>query len=250
MIGANIVHATIQARMTSTRLPGKVLMPAAGKPLLLHMIERLSRVTVIDQIIIATTVNPEDDPVAELARQAGVGLYRGSENDVLSRVLDATIHHGTDILVQTTGDCPLIDSEIIGQVIDHYVAAGCDYVSNTLTRSYPIGMDTQVYRRSVLEDVATRTQDPVDREHVSAYIYHHPERYSLSNFHAPEALTDPKLRLTLDTSEDYDVIRRVFDALYPNNPAFTLGDILSLLRLHPEWRAINDHVEHKWLRRP
>ncbi|MEQ8228971.1 MAG: glycosyltransferase family protein [Rhodospirillales bacterium] len=250
MIGSDAVHATIQARMTSSRLPGKVLMPAAGKPLLHHMVERLHKVTAIDKVIIATTTNSEDDPVAELAEKTGAGLYRGSEDDVLSRVLDATVAHGTDILVQTTGDCPLIDPEIIGQVIDHYVATECDYTSNTLIRSYPIGMDTQIYRRTVLEDVASRTQDPVDREHVSAYIYHHPERYSLSNLHAPDDMTDPMLRLTLDTPEDYEVIWRIYEALYPANPDFTLADILALLKRNPDWRAINDQVEHKWLRRP
>lgn len=250
MIGTAAVHAIIQARMTSTRLPGKVLMPAAGKPLLQHMVERLRKVSAIDKIIIATTTNPEDDAVAELAGVIGAGLYRGSENDVLSRVLDAARIHGTDILVQTTGDCPLIDPEIVGQMIDHYTFAGCDYVSNTLTRSYPIGMDTQVYHRNVLEDVAARTSDPADREHVSSYIYRHPERYSLSNLHAPDALFDPLLRLTLDTPEDYEVIRRVFDALYPGNPDFVLEDILALLKRNPDWRKINDHVQHKWLRQP
>ncbi|MEK7246519.1 MAG: glycosyltransferase family protein [Pseudomonadota bacterium] len=237
--------ATIEARMTSTRLPGKVLKEAVGKPMLELMIERLKRVPSLDGIVVATTTNAADAPVAALAEKLGVGVWRGSENDVLRRVLDAAIHHGIEVIVETTGDCPLIDPAAVEDCIRAYRAAKVDYVSNVLERSYPIGMDTQVFATSILADVAKRTMDPADREHVSLYIYHHREIYSLRNVPAPTALARPDLALTLDTPEDYTLIKAVFEALYPNNPAFTLAEVLALLDRRPEIAAMNSHVRRK-----
>lgn len=237
--------ATIEARMTSTRLPGKVLMEAVGKPMLELMIERLRRVPSLDGIVVATTTNAADAPVAALAERLGVGVWRGSENDVLSRVLDAAIRHTIDVIVETTGDCPLIDPAAVEDCIRVYREAKVDYVSNVLERSYPVGMDTQVFATSILADVARRTYDPADHEHVSLYIYRHPEIYSLRNVPAPPALERPNLALTLDTPEDYALIKAVFEALYPNNPAFTLADVLTHLDHQPEIAQINAHVRRK-----
>ena len=237
--------ATIEARMTSTRLPGKVLMEAAGKPMLELMIERLRRVSSLDGIVVATTINAADGPVAALAERLGVGCWRGSEQDVLKRVLDAALHHKVDVIVETTGDCPLIDPAAVEDCIRAYREAKVDYVSNILDRTYPIGMDTQVFATSVLADVAGRTQDPTDREHVSLYIYRHPELYGLRNVPAPPALKRPDLALTLDTPEDYAMISAVFEALYPSNPAFTLADVLALLERRPEIAAKNADVRRK-----
>lgn len=237
--------ATIEARMTSTRLPGKVLKEAVGKPMLELMIERLRRAPSLDGIVVATTANAADAPVAALAERLGVGVWRGSENDVLQRVLDAATHHGIDVIVETTGDCPLIDPAAVEDCIRVYRAAKVDYVSNVLERSYPVGMDTQVFATSILADVARRTNDPADREHVSLYIYRHPEIYSLRNAPAPPALARPDLALTLDTPEDYRLIGAVFETLYPKNPAFTLADVLALLDRRPEIAAMNAHVHRK-----
>ncbi|MEX2451905.1 MAG: glycosyltransferase family protein [Rhodospirillales bacterium] len=240
---------TIQARMGSTRLPGKVLKDAVGKPLLDLMIERLKRVPGADKIIVATTAKPADDPIVELAERAGVNFYRGSENDVLARVLEAARTHGVNVIVETTGDCPLIDPGVIQNIIDTYRATGADYVSNVIERSYPIGMDTQVFATDILADVAERTDDPQDREHVSLFIYHHPEIYRLKNVLAPPSLTAPDWRLTLDTPEDYEMISKVFEALYPDNPAFTLADMFALFKKRPELLEINSHVRHRWIRK-
>ncbi|MCC7015702.1 MAG: glycosyltransferase family protein [Rhodospirillales bacterium] len=237
--------ATIEARMTSTRLPGKVLKEAVGKPMLELMIERLRRAPSLDGIVVATTTNVADAPVAALAERLGVGVWRGSENDVLQRVLDAATHHDVDVIVETTGDCPLIDPAAVEDCIRVYRAAKVDYVSNVLERSYPVGMDTQVFATSILVDVARRTNDPADREHVSLYIYRHPEIYSLRNVPAPPVLARPDLALTLDTPEDYRLIGAVFEALYPKNPAFTLADVLALLDRRPEIAAMNAHVRRK-----
>lgn len=239
------IVATIEARMTSTRLPGKVLKPACGKPMLELMVERLRRVPSLDGIVIATTVNATDDPVEALARRLGVGVHRGSEEDVLRRVLDAALTHKVDVIVETTGDCPLIDPDAVEACIAEYKRAGVDYVANVLERTYPVGMDTQVFSTDVLADVARRTDDIADHEHVSLYIYRHPEIYSLKNVKAPTSLTHPDLALTLDTPEDYALIMAVFEALYPTDPTFTLADILALLDARPDLARINEHVRRK-----
>ncbi len=246
--GVARICATIEARMTSTRLPGKVLTPCLGKPMLELMVERVRRVPSLDGIIIATTTNRTDDPVAALADRLGVGCWRGSEEDVLTRVLEAAQAFDVDVIVELTGDCPLMDPEIVERVIQEYRRAGVDYVSNVLTRGYPIGMDTEVFATAVLADVARRSDDPVDHEHVSVYIYQHPEIYTLGNVAAPPQCERPRLRLTLDTPEDLQVIRSVFEALYPANPEFSLADVLEFLDRKPEIAAINAHVQHRYVR--
>ena len=239
--------ATIEARMTSSRLPGKVLLPCQGQPMLALLVERLRQVPSLDGIVIATTVNATDDAIQDLAGQLGVGCWRGSEDDVLSRVLDAATHFGADIIVETTGDCPLIDPVVVEGCVTRYRQLGVDYLSNVLERGFPIGMDTQVFATRILADVAARTQDPTDHEHVSLYIYRHPELYSLANVAAQPHQFDPELRLTLDTAQDLELITKIFDALYPANPRFDLDDILALLRANPAWRAINAQVAHRYV---
>jgi spore coat polysaccharide biosynthesis protein SpsF len=241
------IIATIEARMTSSRLPGKVLLPAQGAPMLARMVQRLKMVPSLDGIVVATTVNAADDPIEALAAELGIGCWRGSEDDVLKRVLDAAHAFEADVIVELTGDCPLIDPVIVEHCIQAYRAAGVDYLSNVLERTFPIGMDTQVFATSILDDVARRTLDPTDHEHVSLYIYRHPELYSLKNLAAPPELRDPDLRLTLDTPQDYQLIDQVFAALLPQGPGFPLGDILALLQARPDLRRINDHVAHRWV---
>jgi Spore coat polysaccharide biosynthesis protein F, CMP-KDO synthetase homolog len=237
--------ATIEARMTSTRLPGKVLRTAVGRPYLELMIERLKRVPSLDGIVVATTTNATDDPVVALAERLGVGWYRGSEEDVLTRVLEAARAHAVDVIVETTGDCPLIDPDVVERCIAVYREGGADYVSNFLERDYPIGMETQVFATEILADVARRTDDPGDHEHVSLFIYRHPELYRLRDVPAPPELSDPELRLTLDTPADDALLGRIFGHLYPARPAFTLADILALLQAEPELRTLNAHVKRK-----
>lgn len=231
--------------MTSSRLPGKVLKEALGKPMLELMIERLRRTPSIDAVVIATTVNATDEPLVDLAGRLGVGVFRGSEDDVLVRVLDAARAFEADVIVETTGDCPLIDPTLVELCIQEYLEAGVDYVSNVLERTYPRGMDTQVFATEVLADVAARTDDAEDHEHVSLYIYSHPEIYSLKNLPGPPELTDPGLGLTLDTAEDFEMIRLIFEALYADNPSFGLADVMTYLGRNPDLRKLNDHVQRK-----
>ncbi len=231
--------------MTSSRLPGKVLLEAAGKPLLEHLVERLKRAPSLDGIIVATTANGTDDPIAALAERLGVCCYRGSEDDVLSRVLEAADAFDADVIVQTTGDCPLLDPGVVEQVVLAYLDNDADYVSNSLTQTYPIGQSAGVFSTRVLEDVAKRTDDAADHEHVSLYIYRNPQLYTLLNVAAPPELTAPDLRLTVDEPADFELVKTVFEQLYPKNPAFTLAEILDLLRAEPELAAINRHIAQR-----
>jgi spore coat polysaccharide biosynthesis protein SpsF len=238
---------TIEARMTSTRLPGKVLLEAAGKPLLEHMIERLRRSRALDEIVIATTAEASSDPIVALGERLGVGVFRGSEDDVLARVLGAAEAYDADLIVETTGDCPLIDPATIDEVVARFNEGHADYCSNLLERTYPIGMAVQAFPTAVLAEVAQLTQDPADREHVSLYIYEHPEQYRLRNvaFDRPESA---ELRLTVDTPEDYALVKAVFEELYPRDPAFGLDAILALLDARPDLANLNREIQQKPVR--
>jgi spore coat polysaccharide biosynthesis protein SpsF len=237
--------AIIEARMSSSRLPGKILLPVVGKPLLALLVERLKRAPSLDHIVIATTSNATDDPVEELAGKIGVGCFRGSEEDVLSRVLQAAKNDSCDVIVEITGDCPLIDPEIVETLIRIYQENSYDYVSNVLKLTYPNGMDTQVFSTATLEKVASLTNDPVDHEHVSLYIYEHPEIFSLFNLESniPEKYWN--MRLTVDTREDFELIKNIYEELYPKNPAFVLSDIIELLEKREELVNLNRHIQQK-----
>jgi spore coat polysaccharide biosynthesis protein SpsF len=238
------VVCTIEARMTSSRLPGKVLLPAVGKPLLELMIERLRRARRLDAIVIATTEEASSGPIVELAERLGVGCFRGSEDDVLGRVLGAAQAYEADLIVETTGDCPLIDPATVDLIVERFLDGGVDYCSNTLERTDPRGLDAQAFSAAVLAEVAELTDDPADREHVSLYIYEHPERYRLRSV-VSERPETAELRLTVDTEDDYELIRTVFERLYPSDPSFGLDAILALLEAEPELAWLNRHIQQK-----
>jgi len=236
------IGAIIEARMRSTRLPGKVLLEAAGKPFLHHMIERVSRVREIDTIVIATTDDPSCDPIEALGEKIGTAVFRGSEDDVMARVLGAAKTEDIDVIVELTGDCPLIDPLIISDVINAFTSGAADYAANIFESGYPLGMEAQVFPRRVLADAASRTDRPNDHEHVSLYIYQHPETYRIQKVGARENLLAPEQRLTLDTPEDLKVISSVFEALYPSNPEFGLTDMLSFLANNPAIATHNQNI--------
>lgn len=225
---------TIEARMRSSRLPGKVLKPLVGQPMLARMIERLRRATTLDDIVIATTDHESCDPIESLAESLGVKCYRGSEDDVLKRVLDAATWAEADVIVETTGDCPMIDPAVIDQVVLAYRESPIDYCANVLERTFPGGMDTQVFARSVLQRVDALTQDASDREHVSLYIYKHPETFSLRNVRGTFPPGAENVRLVVDTPADYLRATRIYEALYPKNPAFSVQDVLKFLQQNPD----------------
>jgi len=239
------IVCTIEARMKSSRLPGKVLLPVCGKPLLELMIERLRQVPELDGIVIATTADPSCQPIEELAKRVGVGCFRGSEDDVLDRVLRSAQSAQADLIVELTGDCPLIDPDLVSEVIREFRSRDVDYCANVLQRTHPRGMDVQVFPAKVLAQVAELTNNPSDREHVSIYIYTHPELFRLHNVTSSLSPEDADLRLTVDTPDDFKLVSEIFQRLYPTNPRFRLADILKLMREHPELRAINSHVRQK-----
>lgn len=239
---------TIQARMRSERLPGKVLASVLARPLLDLMVERLRRVRLADDIVIATTTDPSCDAIERLARDIDVACFRGSEDDVLGRVLLASRHADAELIVETTGDCPLIDPATVDRVIETFLSNEVDYCSNILRRTFPRGMDVQVFPLRVLEEVARLTHDPADREHVSLYIYEHPQRFRLMNVESGLPSGAQDLRLTVDTPEDLQLVRAVFERLLPERREFDLADILQLMREHPELAAINAGVHQKPVR--
>lgn len=233
----------VQARMSSTRLPGKVLLPLAGEPMLTRLIERLRRVQRADGIVIATTTNATDDPIAALCSQLGMPCHRGSEHDVLSRYADAARLHGADVVVRITSDCPLIDPALIDQTIAAYDEGGSDYVSNMLPPTWPYGMAVEVFSAAALAQAHAEATQAAEREHVTPFLYWHPERYRLRNVASPVDLSQH--RWTVDTPEDYALVGRLFDHLMPTHPHFTQADVLALLDQHPDWIAINQHIQQK-----
>jgi spore coat polysaccharide biosynthesis protein SpsF len=240
------INAIVATRMTSTRLPGKVLMDLAGKPALVRLIERLRRSRFIHEIVIATTTNKEDDAVVQVAKEAGVSFFRGSEHDVLQRTAQAAQAFDTEYIVQVTSDCPLIDAETIdASIVRMLEQPYLDYVGNHLVRTYPLGFSAEVFRTETLAEIEQMTQDPADREHVSLYLYERPEIYKLSNVEAPFFIRHPEYRLTLDTQDDYDLIQNIFNALHPAKPDFDLYDIVRYLQLYPELATTNRHIQQK-----
>ena len=237
------IVATIEARMTSSRLPGKVLMPAAGMPMLEILIRRLKRVVQLNEIVVATTVNSDDDPVIALAQKLGVGFFRGSEEDVLTRVLGAAHKYKADIIVEITGDCPLIDPKIVGNVIDLYLNSACDYANNVDPVTFPIGMDAQVFATELLERSDREGKTLEDREHVSWYIRHHPKMRRV-NLLAPKELNWSELGLTLDEVKDYELLKNIVEHFSPEL-FFSCGDILKYLRENPQLLKINQDVVRK-----
>lgn len=242
------VVATVQARTSSSRLPGKVLRPILGKPMLALQVERIQRSRLIDEVVIATSDKPQDDPIERLACEVGVGCFRGSEDDVLSRIVGALKASSADVHAEFMGDSPLPDPLVIDQVIGYFLkhADRYDYVSNALTITYPPGIDVYVYPAAVLYALEREIAGP-EREYVDVHIIRRPERYRLCNLEAPPELRMPELHLEVDTQEDFDVISAIYEHFYPRDPDFSLAQILDFIRAHPELAEHNRHVERRWV---
>lgn len=235
----------VQARMTSTRLPGKVMMPLAGQPMLARMAERLRRATMTDELVIATTTNATDDVIAGLCLQQDLACYRGSEHDVLSRYAGAAQTHGADLVVRVTADCPLLDAELVDRMIATYKenACTCDYLSNMLEPTFPYGMAVEVFPNSILQAAHAEATQDAEREHVTPFIYWNPQRFRLMAFRHQTDLS--RHRWTVDTAEDYALVKMLFDSLYPANPAFVMENVLGLLQEHPDWSGINRNIAQR-----
>ena len=209
MLESKKIIASIEARMTSSRLPGKVLMPAIEKITMLEfMINRLKMSKKIDDIIIATTTNESDNSIINLCKKNKIKFFRGSEDDVLERVYECHKEFKSDVVVELTGDCPLIDPKIVDDVINYYLNNSFDYVSNSHVRSFPMGLDVEVFSFELLKQINTKTQDPFDREHVSTYFYTS-GLYDCGEIIANKKLYWPDLRLTLDDNGDYLFLKKI-----------------------------------------
>lgn len=233
----------VQARTGSTRLPGKVMLPLGGKPMLARLVERLLRCRRFDKLLIATTLHTNDDVIEDLCAELALECHRGSEHDVLARYVGAAEACGATHVVRVTSDCPLLDPALLDQVVDAYRRDGCDYMGNMQPPTWPHGMAVEVMKAGVLLEAHREARDPAEREHVTPFLYWRPQRYRLGNLASSENLSHH--RWTVDTPQDYKLVRRLFEALHPVLPAFTLQDILALTRRHPEWSAINQDIRQK-----
>ena len=234
------IVAVVQARMHSTRLPGKVLMDIMGKPMLWHIINRMKRATRLDEIAIATTTREEDRAVIQLARGSQVGSYAGDEDDVLDRYYQAAALYKADIIVRITADCPLIDPRVVDKVVRHFLEGGFDYVSNALQLTYPDGLDTEVFSFHTLERAWKEAKWASEREHVTPYIWKNPDKFRLANVENDISLSH--LRWTVDEEEDFEFVRQVYKYLYKEGEVFYMEDILSLLGKYPELKQINQGI--------
>lgn len=243
------VVASIEARMGSSRLPGKVLMEINGRPSLSRLVERLRACKKVDDIVVATSTDPRDDAIAAWAGTENVAVFRGSEDDVLQRVVDAQTFMKSDVVVEVTGDCPLLCADVIDMGVATFFANDADVVTNARVPSYPMGADVQVFRTDALAWVAANIRDPAVREHVSLYFYEQPEKYRVMHLMAPPQWEAPRVRLQLDYEEDLRFIREVYRRLEPiHGGVFGLDRIMELLRAHPELPTINIDCEEKAVR--
>jgi len=228
--------------MGSSRLPGKVMLDLCGKPVLYRLWERVKRSRLIHDIVIATTDQAQDNVIDTLARTCGIHVFRGSENDVLLRVLESHRWMKSNIIVRLCGDCPFTDPALIDTMVHRFMKGDVDIVTNSVVRTFPYGLDVQVFSFDTLLDVAQRTNDLSDREHVSAYIYNHPEIYRVYNYENNEKDWNPEWRWVLDYPEDYRFIKAIYERLLPQSSHFDSKAIVALLHKEPELLTINNTI--------
>lgn len=241
------IVAIIQARMGSTRLPGKVMKPLVGKPMIYHVVERMRRVASVDEVVVATSVLPAEAPLIAYLESQGIPVFRGDEQDVLARYYEAAKACEADVIVRITADCPLISPTVTGKVISAFLdsAGQCDYVSNALVRTFPRGLDTEVFSFGALEKAFREATAPSDREHVTSYISRQPDVFRLQGITSDE--DNSYLRWTVDEEADLQLVRRIYEALYLTKQVFEYEDVLALLTQRPELSAINRHIRQKAL---
>lgn len=238
----HIIVTVVQARTGSSRLPGKVLLPIVGKPLLLLQLERMAASRVAGRVVVATTYRPEDNGIVALCEENGIDVFRGDETDLLDRHFQTGLAFGADAVVKIPSDCPIISAEVIDRVLGFYLEniGTYDYVSNLHPPSYPDGNDVEVIPMNILECAWQRAEKLYEREHTTPYIWDNPEMFRIGNILWEKGLDySQSHRWTLDYHEDYEFFRSVFEELYPQNPLFSMQHILELLERRPDIAAIN-----------
>jgi spore coat polysaccharide biosynthesis protein SpsF len=244
------IVASIQARLGSTRLPKKVLKEINGKPMLLRQVERLRSSRLVDEVIVATTVNPNDDEIVVFCKDYGIKYFRGSEDDVLNRISSLILENEVDIHVECFGDSPFTDPHIVDEVVGYYLKYQdkYDFVSNSLSTTYPPGLEVLVYsgKSLIKADSLVEKNDPL-REHVSIHITQKPEVFRIKNLEAPEYYSFPEVYLEVDTPEDFEVVSTIFKYFdEQGNSHFSLAQILDFLKENQELVSINSEVERRW----
>jgi spore coat polysaccharide biosynthesis protein SpsF len=231
------VLCILQARVSSTRLPGKVLKPILGEPMLARQIERIGRAGRVDALTVATSAQSSDDAVAALCDQLGVDCYRGSLDDVLDRFYEAARRSEPSHVMRLTGDCPLTDAAILDALVELHLAGAFDYSSNVEVRTYPVGLDAEIFRHDLLVRAWREATSPYEREHVTPFM----RQAAPGSRHGvlKDRIDRSNQRWTVDYPEDFDFARRVFEELYPNDPGFGADDVHRLLLDHPEIAALN-----------
>lgn len=251
---AKVPHlvTVVQARMLSTRLPNKVMLPLAGEPLLVRMVERVQAAKLTGTIVVATTTDPADDPIVRLCEQRHLNVFRGDPADLLDRHYQAALAYDATAVVKIPSDCPLIDPAVIDLVLGHYRdhVTEFDFVSNLHPATYPDGNDVEVMNLPTLEAAWRESSRLMEREHTTPFIWENPDRFRIDNVAWPAGLDYSMThRWTIDYPEDYDFISAVYDALYPQNPLFTLEEILDYLEDHPQVAALNaEYAGVNWYR--
>lgn len=239
----------IQARTTSTRLPQKVLkhLPYNSITTVLEqVIRRAKKCRIVNDVIVATTTDEEDNQIVKIAENIGIGYFRGSRDDVLSRYYFAAKMAKADIVVRITSDCPCIDPKVIDRLITHHINGGFHYSSNTIKRTFPHGLDAEVFNFDVLEEAHFNANKPFEREHVCPYMYTtNKDRFKLGFIEAQKEEYAPDIRITLDTEEDYALLCAVFDYLYDKDNFFNVVDIVKLFEAKPWLKLINKKIVQK-----
>ena len=236
-----MILGLIQARTSSTRLPGKVMKKLFDLPMLAHQVQRAKQSKLIDKLIVVTSDDSSDDVLEQMCLEQGIDCFRGSLDDVLDRFYQAAKKEGAKHIVRLTGDCPLIDPSLIDSVIEFYLEGELDYASNALEPTFPDGLDTEVFSFSALERASARAAKPSQREHVTSYIYNNPDEFNIGVFKSDVDLSSH--RWTVDTKEDFEFVSRVFEHLYPKNKHFNYMDVLELLEQEPDLVKINSMYE-------
>jgi len=237
------IGAIIQARTGSTRLHNKVLKDVAGKSMLWHVVNRIKKSKLVDTIIIATTDLEEDKVLLKLAEKWNIDSYAGSENDVLDRYFQASIKYKLKVITRITADCPLIDPHIIDRIVEHFLSGDFDYVSNTLKPTYPDGLDTEVFSFEALKRAWKEAKHTSEREHVTPYIWKHPEKFKLGRVKYDKDLS--YMRWSVDEEKDLEFVKVVYKQLYKEGKEgkfFYMEDVLDFLKKHPEMMNINKMI--------
>ncbi len=237
--------ALIQARMTSIRLPGKVLADIVGVPMVRHVADRTARSSAVDEVVIATSVAPGDRPLVDYLQSAGLGVFAGNEDDVLSRFVHAAKETEADLVVRISGDCPLVVPEVIDEMVDLHTRSGAEYTGCLARRNLPRGLDAEVVWTEVLENIDGLDLDPYHREHVTPFIYQNPDQFKIAHFEVTGALRRPDLRLCVDTAEDLELVREAYHRFYARDRYVDVPAVIEWLDSDARWYGHNQDSERQ-----